>query len=89
MKVEANRNPELQKSLKELKEKAEELKVAKIELKNRTKQTTEQLYKHVDSAWTEAEATAKKLVGQVLWTVLENMKCLWYSSISMKYANEL
>ncbi|KAM3735953.1 hypothetical protein ACB098_10G126300 [Castanea mollissima] len=61
MKVEANRNPELQKSLKELKEKAEELKVAKEELKNRTKQTTEQLYKHVDSAWTEAEATAKKV----------------------------
>ncbi|KAL4603781.1 hypothetical protein ACB092_10G148400 [Castanea dentata] len=28
---------------------------------NRTKQTTEQLYKHVDSAWTEAEATAKKV----------------------------
>ncbi|KAL4615606.1 hypothetical protein ACB092_07G138500 [Castanea dentata] len=61
MKVEANRNPELQKSLKQLKEKAEELKVAKEELKNRTKQTTEQLYKHVDSAWTEAEATAKKV----------------------------
>ncbi|GJV50281.1 mitochondrial import inner membrane translocase subunit TIM44-2 [Tanacetum coccineum] len=28
---------------------------------NRTKQTTEQLYKHVDGAWTEAEATAKKV----------------------------
>ncbi|KAF3975601.1 hypothetical protein CMV_001168 [Castanea mollissima] len=65
MKVEANRNPELQKSLKELKEKAEELKVAKEELKNRTKQTTEQLYKHVDSAWTEAEATAKKVSTNV------------------------
>lgn len=61
MKGEANRNPEFQKSLKELEEKAEELKRVKEGLKNRTKQTTEQLYKHVDTAWTEAEATAKKV----------------------------
>ncbi|XP_059442779.1 mitochondrial import inner membrane translocase subunit TIM44-2-like [Corylus avellana] len=61
MKGEANRNPEFQQSLKELKEKAEELKGVKEDLKNRTKQTTEQLYKHVDGVWTEAEATAKKV----------------------------
>ncbi|KAB1215360.1 Mitochondrial import inner membrane translocase subunit TIM44-2 [Morella rubra] len=61
MKGEANSNPDFQKSLKELKEKAEELKGVKDELKNRTKQTTEKLYKRVDGVWTEAEATAKKV----------------------------
>ncbi|XVF80987.1 hypothetical protein PTKIN_Ptkin15bG0120400 [Pterospermum kingtungense] len=53
IKGEANRNPEFLQSVQNLKGKAEELKV-------RTKQTTEQLYKQVDGAWTEAEATAKK-----------------------------
>ncbi|KAF5478213.1 hypothetical protein F2P56_004794 [Juglans regia] len=61
MKGEATRNPEFQQSLKDLKEKTEELKGVKEELKNRTKQTTEQLYKHVDGVWNEAEATAKKV----------------------------
>ncbi|KAJ6953677.1 hypothetical protein NC652_005413 [Populus alba x Populus x berolinensis] len=32
---------------------------------DRTKQTTEQLYKHVDGVWTEAEATAKKVSANV------------------------
>ncbi|XVF21579.1 hypothetical protein REPUB_Repub12eG0101900 [Reevesia pubescens] len=54
IKGEANRNPDFKQSVEELKGKAEELKV-------RTKQTTEQLYKQVDCAWTEAEATAKKV----------------------------
>ncbi|XP_068665909.1 mitochondrial import inner membrane translocase subunit TIM44-2-like isoform X2 [Aristolochia californica] len=31
----------------------------------RTKQTTEQLYKHVDGVWTEAEATARKVSANV------------------------
>ncbi|KAG6785796.1 hypothetical protein POTOM_007380 [Populus tomentosa] len=60
VKGEADRNQEFKQSVKELKEKTEELKGAKEELKVRTKQTTEQLYKHVDGVWTEAEATAKK-----------------------------
>ncbi|KAL4340038.1 hypothetical protein GQ457_08G020990 [Hibiscus cannabinus] len=54
IKGEASRNSDFQQSVEQLKGKAEELKV-------RTKQTTEQLYKQVDGAWTEAEATAKKV----------------------------
>ncbi|KAJ6736242.1 hypothetical protein OIU85_018446 [Salix viminalis] len=65
MKGEAQRNQEFRQSMKELKEKAEELKGVKEVLKVRTKQTTEQLYKHVDSVWTEAEATAKKVSANV------------------------
>ncbi|CAK9150005.1 unnamed protein product [Ilex paraguariensis] len=65
VKGEVNRNPEFQQSVKELKEKAEDLKGVKEDLKVRTKQTTEQLYKHVDGAWTEAEATAKKVYANV------------------------
>ncbi|KAM7254244.1 hypothetical protein ACFE04_031926 [Oxalis oulophora] len=68
IKGEAEKNPEFKKTVEELKEKAEELKVkaeelkvVKEDLKVRTKQTTEQLYKHVDGVWTEAEATAKKV----------------------------
>ncbi|KAK9288934.1 hypothetical protein L1049_017405 [Liquidambar formosana] len=61
VKGEASSNPEFKQSVKELKEKAEELKGVKEELKVRTKQTTEQLYKHVDGVWTEAEVTAKKV----------------------------
>ncbi|KAF3670131.1 Mitochondrial import inner membrane translocase subunit TIM44-2 [Capsicum annuum] len=58
-------NQEFQQSVKVLKEKAEELKGVKEDLKTRTKQTTEQLYKHVDGVWTEAEATAKKVYANV------------------------
>ncbi|KAF9683014.1 hypothetical protein SADUNF_Sadunf05G0168200 [Salix dunnii] len=65
MKGEAQRNQEFRQSVKELKEKAEELKGVKEVLKVRTKQTTEQLYKHVDCVWTEAEATAKKVSANV------------------------
>uniref|UniRef100_A0A5B7ACX3 Tim44-like domain-containing protein n=1 Tax=Davidia involucrata TaxID=16924 RepID=A0A5B7ACX3_DAVIN len=65
VKGEANRNQGFQQSVKELKEKAEELKAVKEDLKVRTKQTTEQLYKHVDGVWTEAEATAKKVSANV------------------------
>ncbi|CAL5357337.1 unnamed protein product [Camellia sinensis] len=61
VKGEANRNQEFQQSVKELQGKAEELKGVTEDLKVRTKQTTEQLYKQVDGAWTEAEATAKKV----------------------------
>ncbi|TKY49923.1 Mitochondrial import inner membrane translocase subunit TIM44-2 [Spatholobus suberectus] len=61
IKGEAVRNPEFQQSVKELKEKADELKGVKEELKERTKQKTEQLYKQVDEVWTEAEAAAKKV----------------------------
>ncbi|KAJ9561388.1 hypothetical protein OSB04_006548 [Centaurea solstitialis] len=61
IKGEVNRNQEFQQSVKEFKEKTEELKGVKEDLKVRTKQTTEQLYKHVDGVWTEAEATAKKV----------------------------
>uniref|UniRef100_A0A2P2KPZ3 Uncharacterized protein MANES_12G032400 n=1 Tax=Rhizophora mucronata TaxID=61149 RepID=A0A2P2KPZ3_RHIMU len=60
-----HRNEKFQQSVKELKEKAKELKGVKEELKARTKQTTEQLYKHVDGKWTEAEATAKKVSANV------------------------
>ncbi|KAJ1405751.1 Tim44-like domain [Sesbania bispinosa] len=58
-------NPEFQQSVKELKEKADELKGVKEELKEKTKQKTEQLYKHVDEVWTEAEAAAKKVSHNV------------------------
>ncbi|BAT92962.1 hypothetical protein LR48_Vigan05g053000 [Vigna angularis] len=65
IKGEAVRNQEFQQSVKELKEKADELKgvkeVLKEELKERTKQKTEKLYKQVDEVWTEAEAAAKKV----------------------------
>ncbi|XP_023765148.1 mitochondrial import inner membrane translocase subunit TIM44-2 [Lactuca sativa] len=61
IKGEVNRNQDFQQTVKELKEKTEELKGVKEDLKVRTKQTTEQLYKRVDGAWTEAEATAKKV----------------------------
>ncbi|CAL1384177.1 unnamed protein product [Linum trigynum] len=81
VKEEVNRNPELQKSVKELKEKAKELKEkagglkgVKDDLKVRTKQTTEKLYKHVDGVWTEAEATAKKsMLFQVSSSVKEKI----------------
>ncbi|KAF3436151.1 hypothetical protein FNV43_RR23243 [Rhamnella rubrinervis] len=65
IKGEADKNPEFQQSVKELKEKAEELKGVKEDLKVRTKKTTEQLYKQVDGVWTEAEATAKKVSANV------------------------
>ncbi|XP_019184492.1 PREDICTED: mitochondrial import inner membrane translocase subunit TIM44-2-like isoform X2 [Ipomoea nil] len=65
LKGEVNRNKEFQQSVKELKDKAEELQGVKEDLKARTKQTTEQLYKHVDGVWTEAESTAKKVYANV------------------------
>ncbi|KAL5561892.1 hypothetical protein UlMin_031639 [Ulmus minor] len=65
VKGEANKNSDFQQSVKELKEKAEELKGVKEELKVRTNQKTENLYKHVDGVWTEAEATAKKVSANV------------------------
>lgn len=65
VKGEAQSNPEFQQSIKELKEKAGELKGVKEELKVRTKQKTEQLYKQVDGVWTEAETTAKKVSANV------------------------
>ncbi|CAG7900388.1 unnamed protein product, partial [Brassica rapa] len=58
---EAESNPEFQKTVKELKEKAEELKGVKEDLKVKTKEKTEQLYKQVDGVWTEAESVAKKV----------------------------
>ncbi|XP_074276666.1 mitochondrial import inner membrane translocase subunit TIM44-2-like [Silene latifolia] len=66
IKGEASSNKEFQQSVKQLKEKAEELKGVKEDLKVRMKQTTAQLHKHVDGVWKEAEQTAKK--------VSENMK---------------
>ncbi|XP_018623031.3 mitochondrial import inner membrane translocase subunit TIM44-2-like isoform X1 [Nicotiana tomentosiformis] len=63
--VGAERNQELQQSVKQLKEKAEELKGVKEDFKTRMKQTTGTLYKHVDGVWTEAEATAKKVYANV------------------------
>ncbi|KAK4281289.1 hypothetical protein QN277_012805 [Acacia crassicarpa] len=65
MKGEAESNPEFRQSVKELKEKAEELKGVKEDLKARTKQITQQLYKQVDDAWTEAEVAAKKVSNNV------------------------
>ncbi|KAL8142614.1 hypothetical protein V2J09_015646 [Rumex salicifolius] len=61
IKGEATSNKEFQQTVKQLKEKTEELKGVKEDLKARTKQTTEQLYKSVDGVWTEAEATAKRV----------------------------
>lgn len=61
IKGEASSNKEFQQSVKHLKEKAEELKGVKEDLKVRVKQTTEHLHKHVDGVWTEAEETAKKV----------------------------
>ncbi|XP_028758376.1 mitochondrial import inner membrane translocase subunit TIM44-2 [Neltuma alba] len=65
LKGEAESNPEFRQSVKELKEKAEELKGVKEGLKSRTKQITQQLYRQVDEAWTEAEAAAKKVSSNV------------------------
>ncbi|KAH6755468.1 translocase inner membrane subunit 44-2 [Perilla frutescens var. hirtella] len=65
IKGEVDRNKDLQKSIKEIKEKAEEYKGVTEDLKMRTKQTTEQLLKHVDGVWTEAEAKAKKVYADV------------------------
>ncbi|KAI3842494.1 hypothetical protein MKW92_022795 [Papaver armeniacum] len=65
LKGEVKSNPDIQKSIKQLKEKAGEIKMAKEELKVRTKQTTEKIYKSVDGVWTEAEATAKKVSANV------------------------
>ncbi|KAH9624605.1 hypothetical protein KSS87_010308 [Heliosperma pusillum] len=61
IKDEASSNKEFQQSVKQLKEKAEELKGVKEDLKVRMKQTTQQLHKHVDGVWKEAEETAKKV----------------------------
>ncbi|KAF9601530.1 hypothetical protein IFM89_020358 [Coptis chinensis] len=65
VKGEVESNPEFQKSIKDLKEKAGELKGVKEKIEVRTKQRTEDLYKRVDGAWTEAEATAKKVSANV------------------------
>ncbi|KAK4437568.1 protein high chlorophyll fluorescence phenotype, chloroplastic [Sesamum alatum] len=65
IKGEVERNQDFQQSIKEIKEKAEGLKGVKEDLKVRTKQTTEQLYKHVDGVWTEAEVKAKKVFADV------------------------
>ncbi|KAF8090302.1 hypothetical protein N665_0479s0006 [Sinapis alba] len=62
---EAESNPEFQRTVKELKEKAEELKGVKEDLKVKTKEKTEQLYKQVDGVWTEAESVAKKVSSSV------------------------
>ncbi|KAL0412351.1 UNVERIFIED_CONTAM: Mitochondrial import inner membrane translocase subunit TIM44-2 [Sesamum radiatum] len=62
IKGEVDRNREFKQSVKEIKEKAEDLKGVKEDLKARTKQTTEQLYKHVDGVWTQAEEKAKKIL---------------------------
>ncbi|KAL2512545.1 Mitochondrial import inner membrane translocase subunit TIM44-2 [Abeliophyllum distichum] len=65
IKGEVDRNQEFQQSVKELKEKAEDLKGVKEDLKVRTKQTSEKLYKHVDGVWMEAEEKAKKVYADV------------------------
>ncbi|KEH30606.1 import inner membrane translocase subunit TIM44-2 [Medicago truncatula] len=65
VKDETLRNPEFQQSVKELKEKAEELKGVKEGLKEKTKQTTEQLYRQFDGMWKEAEDAAKKVSHNV------------------------
>ncbi|CAL9223754.1 unnamed protein product [Arabidopsis halleri] len=62
---EADSNSEFQRTVKELKERAEEFKGVKEDLKVRTKQTTDQLYKKVDGVWTEAESAAKKVSSSV------------------------
>ncbi|KAJ0265508.1 Mitochondrial import inner membrane translocase subunit TIM44-1 [Hirschfeldia incana] len=55
---EAQSNPEFQRTVKELNGVKEELKV-------RTKETAEQLYKQVDSVWSEAESIAKMVSSSV------------------------
>ncbi|KAI3783016.1 hypothetical protein L2E82_13078 [Cichorium intybus] len=50
-----------QETVKELKKKTEQLKGVKEDLKVRTNQPTEQLYKHLESAWTETKATSEKV----------------------------
>ncbi|KAK1283287.1 Mitochondrial import inner membrane translocase subunit TIM44-2 [Acorus calamus] len=62
VKGEAKSNSEFQQSVKELKEKTG---VVAEDLKIRTKQTTEKIYKRVDDVWTEAEATAKRVSTNV------------------------
>ncbi|KAL0794157.1 hypothetical protein Bca101_065534 [Brassica carinata] len=62
---EAESNPEFQRTVKELKEKAQELNGVKEDLKVRTKEKTEQLYKQVDGVWTEAESVAKMVSSTV------------------------
>ncbi|CAN7090448.1 hypothetical protein BRARA_I01167 [Brassica rapa] len=62
---EAESNPEFQRTVKELKEKAQELNGVKDDLKVRTKEKTEQLYKQVDGVWTEAESVAKMVSSSV------------------------
>ncbi|EFJ34172.1 hypothetical protein SELMODRAFT_83588, partial [Selaginella moellendorffii] len=57
LKGEIDSNPELQKSIKEFKEKADDFKSRKC----RTKETAEHLYKHVDAAREEAETRAKQV----------------------------
>ncbi|KAH9300681.1 hypothetical protein KI387_012264, partial [Taxus chinensis] len=64
-KGEVKSNTELQKSIKELKEKAVEIKSITEDLKVRTKQTTEHLYKHADAVRTEAETKAKQVSSVV------------------------
>ncbi|XP_057544350.1 mitochondrial import inner membrane translocase subunit TIM44-2-like isoform X1 [Amaranthus tricolor] len=61
IKGETSSNKEFQQSVNQLKEKAHELRGVKEDLKVRVKQTTQQLHKHVDGVWTEAEETAKKV----------------------------
>ncbi|CAA3021246.1 mitochondrial import inner membrane translocase subunit TIM44-2-like [Olea europaea subsp. europaea] len=65
IKGEVFRNQEFKQSVTELQEKAEELKSVKEDLKVRTKQTSEKLYKHVDGLWMEAEEKAKKVYADV------------------------
>ncbi|KAJ4958705.1 hypothetical protein NE237_025816 [Protea cynaroides] len=65
VKGEAKSNPDFQQTVKELKEKAGKLNEVKEELKVRTKQTAEQLYKQADNVWIEAEDTAKKVTANV------------------------
>ncbi|KAF2571691.1 hypothetical protein F2Q70_00001155 [Brassica cretica] len=62
---EAESNPEFQRTVKELKEKAQELNGVKEDLKVRTKEKTEQLYKQVDGVWTEAQSVAKMVSSSV------------------------
>ncbi|CAA7404968.1 unnamed protein product [Spirodela intermedia] len=58
LKGEVKSNEELRQSLKEFNEKVGGI---KEDLKVRTKETTEKLYKQVDGIWAEAEATTKKV----------------------------
>nr|VDD29117.1 unnamed protein product [Brassica oleracea] len=62
---EAESNPEFQRTVKELKEKAQELNGVKEDLKVRTKEKTEQLYKQVDGVWSEAQSVAKMVSSSV------------------------